>query len=109
MVSSSAGLDLILSETTGGALVLELVGELDLVSAPQLEAALRVLDEDLYASTVLDLSGLTFIDSTGLRAIIAADRAVRDQANILLIVRGPPAVQRMFELTGTDAELTWTG
>lgn len=53
---------------------------------------------------VLDLRKLTFLDSSGLRLILATDEA-RD-ARRVVVVRGPAQVDRVFELTGTGARLT---
>jgi anti-anti-sigma factor len=83
------------------ALVIAPEGELDLESASDLRA---VLDEHLGAGLprlVLDLRGLTFIDSTGLRAVIEADRSAAARGVDLTVLPGPPQVQRIFEVTGT--------
>jgi anti-anti-sigma factor len=76
-------------------------GELDLESASVLRS---VLDEHLEAGCprlVLDLRGVTFIDSTGLRAVIEADRSAGARGVDLTVLPGPPQVQRIFEVTGT--------
>jgi anti-sigma B factor antagonist len=88
------------SEPQDGALVISLYGELDLASAPLLEQGL--LDEEAAGAPrlVIDLSGLEFIDSTGLHVLIRAHERARETAQQLLLVRGPRAVQRLFELTG---------
>jgi anti-anti-sigma factor len=51
-------------------------------------------------SIVLDLSALEFMDTTGVRLIIQADARSRADSNRLALLRGPRAVQRVFELTG---------
>jgi anti-anti-sigma factor len=54
---------------------------------------------------LLDLSRLSFLDSTGLRCVItAAERAKQNQRR-LVIVKGPDAVQRVFSITGLDDRL----
>ena len=76
---------------------LRLVGELDVQSAPQLDAALEPLDG---AAIDVDLSGVTFADSSGLRALV---RAKRNHHGVRL-VRPTPALARLVEITGlTDA------
>ncbi len=57
------------------------------------------------ASIVVDLSGLTFMDSTGIRVLIMANARSRDDGNRLALLRGPAAVQRVFELSGVDSLL----
>jgi anti-anti-sigma factor len=82
--------------------VLTLAGELDLATAPvlqeRLDAAMRGT-----AAVVIDLSRLRFIDSSGLGMLVAAERQLRDSGGQLVLVRGPQAVHRPFELTGLDS------
>jgi anti-anti-sigma factor len=82
--------------------VLTLGGELDLVSAPVLQEPLdRVMRG--RAAVVISLSRLTFIDSSGLRMLVRAERQLRCSGGQLLLVRGPWAVHRIFELTGLES------
>ena len=82
--------------------VLTLVGELDLATAPvlqeRLDAALRG-----KAAVVIDLSRLRFIDSSGLGMLVQAERQLRESGGQLVLVRGPRAVRRPFELTCLDS------
>ena len=80
---------------------LVLTGELDMATAPELEAAVeRLRAADGGPELTLDLRTLRFIDSTGLRAILSIrDRCAAGGCELYLIP-GPPAVQRLFELTG---------
>jgi anti-anti-sigma factor len=88
----------------GTTVVLALAGELDLASAPDLEAAVREREET--AETILlDLRGLSFMDSSGLRVILGADARARSRGARLALVPGPPGVQRVFQLTLLDARL----
>lgn len=84
--------------------MLELFGELDLGSVPALERELDTLAEP-GRTVVLDLSALTFMDSTGLRTILAADERLRGADARLVLVRGPQAVDRVFRITGTAEQL----
>lgn len=78
-----------------------LEGELDIATAPEVEAALRdAADEPAPGPCVLDLRALTFMDSSGLRAILSANGAARRDGWQLRLVAGPPAVQRVFEICG---------
>jgi anti-anti-sigma factor len=54
---------------------------------------------------VVDLRELEFMDSTGLRTIVAADQRARDGGRRLAIVRGPDAVDRIFTVTRLDERL----
>ena len=54
---------------------------------------------------VLDLSKLTFLDSTGLRCLVTADERARDEGRRVVIVRGPEPVQRVFSITRLEERL----
>jgi anti-anti-sigma factor len=75
-------------------------GELDLSTVDRLDGTLRELREAGFDQLELDLSALTFIDSTGLRLVLAWDGEARRDGMSLRLRPGPPAVQRVFELTG---------
>jgi anti-sigma B factor antagonist len=77
-------------------------GELDIASAPVLHAAVSRICEYATAGAqiTLDLSGLIFIDSTGLAEIILTSQLCDRDGFGLTVVPGPRAVQRLFELTG---------
>ena len=81
-------------------------GELDLESVHRVEAALDGLHEEGCGNIVLDLRGLTFMDSTGLRLVIRWDTAARQDGFHFAIVPGQEIVQRVFRLTGMDEHLT---
>jgi anti-anti-sigma factor len=81
-------------------------GELDIDSVHRVEAALDGLHEHGSADIVLDLRGLTFMDSTGLRLVIRWDRAARAGGFRFSVVPGGEVVQRVFRLTGMDDHLT---
>ncbi len=79
-----------------------LMGELDLAYADALKAALdKALASDA-SSIVVDLSGLDFIDSSGLAAIA---QACRGRGERIKLLRGPRRVHRVFEVTGLDQKL----
>ncbi len=91
------------SQREGDAHVIELVGELDLDGAPRLEDELRSVEAGDAPSIVVDLSGLEFIDSTGIRLLVMA--AERCGEGRFAILRGPPQVHRVFEITDLAARL----
>lgn len=83
------------------AVVVVLAGELDLAVAKKVRAALGQAMGDPRPRLIVDLSGLTFIDSSGLHIILDAYRRCRTARPTLTIRPGPPNVQRVFELTNT--------
>ena len=93
----------VLTEHEGTGFVLSLYGELDAASAPILEKQVKRLQWSGAASIVIDLSGLDFVDSTGLHALILASK--RAPEGQLTLLRGSRNVHRVFELTGMDALL----
>ncbi len=88
------------SEVLGGATRVRLEGELDLASAHAIEERLAAIEEQRPERVVIDLGGLTFIDSSGLRVFLLADSRAREQGFELLLAPGPEPVQRVFEMTG---------
>jgi anti-anti-sigma factor len=86
---------------------IRLTGELDMASAPDLAGAIvRICASSTHAIT-LDLSHLTFMDSTGLAAIISVGKRCEQLAYEFRLIPGPPAVQRVFELTGLRDRLAF--
>lgn len=93
-------------ERTDNTARVRMVGELDIGTAAQAESEIRQAESaDSSTTVVLDLGGLTFMDSTGLRLLVSADARAREAGRRLAIVRGPDAVQRVIELTGLSAKL----
>jgi anti-anti-sigma factor len=80
-------------------------GELDLATAPDLEAALTQVRAAGARSIELDLAGLSFIDSTGVKLLWQWTRQSGDVGFVLRLKPGPPAVQRVFEITGLTRAL----
>jgi anti-anti-sigma factor len=89
----------------GAAVILALTGELDISSAERVEAELERIEAGGPAPLVLDLSGLQFMDSTGLRIVVGAETRARRRGGRFVVVRGPEAVQRIFRITRLDERL----
>ena len=77
-------------------------GEVDLATAPELDKAVDFSGD--IGVLVLDLGGVAFMDSTGLRSLIAAQDAAESKRKALRIVAGD-AVTRLVELTGLQHRL----
>jgi anti-sigma B factor antagonist len=81
---------------------IEVWGELDLSTSPRLAEALR-RELDGGNSVTLDLSKVTFIDSTGLNVLITAARACEENGCTIALGPDLPAqIRRVFEITGID-------
>jgi anti-sigma B factor antagonist len=85
-----------------GPVVFVIAGELDLASAPRMKRALAEAINGGARQIVLDLAGVTFIDSTALGVLVGIQRNLRDGAR-LAVARAVPDVLNVFELTGLDA------
>jgi anti-sigma B factor antagonist len=104
--SAVRGLRVALVADARGVAVL-LAGELDLETAPELEQQLAALEESQRTRVVIDLGGVTFMDSAGLKAILAASEFAQSHGHTLVLRRGPRQVQRLIELTGVGDRLTF--
>jgi anti-anti-sigma factor len=81
------------------AFLLSLYGELDLATSSLLERKLQMAESAGSDRVVLDLSGLQFLDSTGLHTLLRAQQCWLATGREFSLLRGPRAVHRVFELT----------
>lgn len=82
-----------------------LFGELDIASAEALDAEVARAEATDAKRIILDLSGLQFMDSAGIRTLLTLDARSRRDGGRLGLLRAAPPVQRVLEITGTDAML----
>jgi anti-sigma B factor antagonist len=87
------------SRKSGAASVVEVGGEVELHSASQLRDELIHASESENPCVVVDLSRVTFIDSTGLGVLVGALKRVRERGALSLVCP-QRAVKRVFEITG---------
>ena len=88
-------------ELHGDTVVVVAYGEIDLSCAGRLEARLRGL-LGCARRLVLDLSGVRFMDSSGLHCVLDVHHASRAAGVEFTLLPGPPQVQRIFRITKTD-------
>jgi anti-sigma B factor antagonist len=96
-----------LVETTNGYALIALRGELDIYTAPRFE---EVLLESIDAGTrrlIVDLTEVSFIDSTALGVVVGAVKQLRMVDGSLEIICTSPDIRRIFEITGLDRILTF--
>jgi anti-sigma B factor antagonist len=86
-------------------IVLTLHGELDLVGAPRLQGEIESHTVDAADIVVLDLDDVQFIDSAGLRVILAAHERAVERRRRLVLTRGSPQVQRLLSIAGVSGHL----
>ncbi|HEY1276750.1 MAG TPA: STAS domain-containing protein [Thermoleophilaceae bacterium] len=100
-MTSGAELTIDVSEKEGE-VRLVVAGELDLSSVPRFEAALALAEDGNPPVLDLELSELTFIDSTGLRAILQASHRAESEGRSLVISNPSPTVRRLLAVTAMD-------
>ena len=88
-----------------GAAMIVIDGELDLASAHQLTDAITSLPE-LSEPVVLDLSSVTFVDSSGIRALLDAERIATEKGRKLAIFRPGVVVTRLLDLVDLRSRFT---
>jgi anti-anti-sigma factor len=74
-------------------------GELDLSSVGELASALDPVD----GSLVIDLGGVSFMDSSGIRTLVVARKRLLNHGGSLLLRAPQPHVRLLLEITGLDA------
>jgi anti-sigma B factor antagonist len=89
-------------EHLDGHAVIALRGELDMDSAPQLTEFLGPFLNDGPAEILLDLSGLCFVDSSGLSVLVAAQTTLNSQERHLIVRSVHSSPRRVFEITGVS-------
>jgi anti-sigma B factor antagonist len=84
-----------------GTVVLDLGGELDLAVAADLRTLLEGAAAEGPKLVVVDLTDVSFIDSTILREVLRAHHAIDGQGGRLVVAGPQPSVERLLQLTGT--------
>ncbi len=89
------------TECIGTTLVIKLAGELDHHSASELkEEADRAIEMRNVVNLVLDFDGVTFMDSSGIGAIIGRYKQIRARGGKVMIIRVSPQVDKILEISG---------
>jgi anti-anti-sigma factor len=83
------------------------IGELDLVTVPLVDAQLTELWSVGFTHIVLDLREVSFLDSTGVRLLLAWHAHSAADGMRFGVISGPPAVQRVFEVAGVVDHFTY--
>jgi len=89
-----------------GRVLVAVDGELDLATAPELRDVLVALSEDGDKEVTLDLTGLEFIDSTGLSVLVMTFTRARAAGGSLVIRNPSQSVTRILEITGLVSVFT---
>lgn len=84
------------------AAVLALAGEVDVSNVGEARAAALSLLEDGTKRLILDISGVTYMDSSGLGMLVGVLKRLRESEGELAIAGAAPGVKRLFEITGLE-------
>lgn len=99
------GLTLNISELPGGWQCIAVSGEIDLATVPELETAIdSVLDSDGHP-LVVDLRETSFMDSTGLKALVMANRRFDELGRRFAIAVSGGPVSRLLDLSGVETSI----
>jgi anti-sigma B factor antagonist len=81
-------------------------GEVDVYSAPMLKDNITELLQSGVSTLIVDLSGVAFLDSTGLGALVEARAATSDAGGTLPLVCSQDRILKLFTITGLDGVFT---
>lgn len=84
---------------------LSISGEIDLATVDQLEKDLKACHESGSGHLAVDLTGADFMDSSGLRCLVMADRTFRDSGRRFALVVDHGPISRLIELSGVEATI----
>ncbi len=105
-ITNSVGLlraSVTIPESTGAAYtVVELTGEVDATNSDELYDVLESVVLQIPRLLVVDLSALTFMDSTGLRMLLRSSRELDQQGGVLALASPQVSVARVLQLTRAD-------
>lgn len=94
------------SSERSGRLIFEIRGELDVGNCELLESKIKSADWQSFATVVLDMSAVGFIDSSGLRTLISSHGVATSHGCKLVIARPSEPVMRLLQLTQLDGHLS---
>ena len=87
----------------GDRAVVQVGGEVDVATCPQLQAALAELVDRGFHQLIVDLEQVSFLDCAGIGVLVDARRRVQEHGGSLRLVRPAPLVRRVLEVTGMTA------
>jgi anti-sigma B factor antagonist len=91
---------------SGDVPIVAVSGEVDVYSAPALKDNITELLESGVTTLIVDLSGVAFLDSTGLGALVEARAATSDAGGSLPLVCSQERILKLFTITGLDGVFT---
>ena len=87
-----------ISRTPEGTLLVTLKGEMDIVSSGEFGRRMTELEANGSTHLIVDLGGLTFIDSSGINALVQAVRSIEARGGTGVLAAPSPSARRVFEI-----------
>lgn len=91
--------------TPPGVAVVSVLGELDMATCPHVEEAISSASS-AGSRVIVDLTGCTFLDSSGVRVLVAAQRDATTAGRVVELVAADPNILRVLEITKVDTMMT---
>jgi anti-sigma B factor antagonist len=88
--------------TEGGWDVLDVAGEVDLSTAPELRSRIEGLADDGCRRLVVDLADVSFMDSSGLSVLVSGFKGMREAGGEMAVVCPNVSIAKIFSITGLD-------
>jgi len=104
-MSEFAGTDALTIDVDGDGLI-TVAGEIDMAGGPTLEAV--IMRQETEQPLTLDISGVSFIDSSGLRSLLEASRRAQGRGTVVRLQGVGPEVARLLDITGTTDQFEVT-
>lgn len=102
-IESAESFEIREERVTPSAATFRLFGEFDLAGCKRFEVALEKFQRDGGRELVIDLTGLTFMDSSAIRMLLGAKRRAEQDSTVLQVVLPPGGqVRKVLDLTGAD-------
>jgi anti-sigma B factor antagonist len=86
------------SQSDDGVALITVNGEIDIATAPALRAELA--SPHMGSTVIVDLTGVTFLDSTALGVLVSARKTCREVGADFRLVLSEPRILKVFEITG---------
>ncbi|GAA4234208.1 anti-sigma B factor antagonist/stage II sporulation protein AA (anti-sigma F factor antagonist) [Streptosporangium album] len=99
-MSTAVHVTAVSDDTLEDVCMLALAGELDYTNAERFQHDLQESIGSEPCDLIIDLSDLTFCDSTGIQVFLAVRKLVHDRGRIIVLARLHPRLERLFHLTG---------
>lgn len=93
------------TRSVNGVMIVDVVGEVDLYTAPQLEEGLRKASSGTRPLLAVNLTRVAYLDSTALRVLTESHKRVQASHGAMVVIATQPTTQKIFRITGLGTVL----